>query len=30
LLAMAKDTGGLCPIFVSEMFFQLMSSSIVL
>jgi hypothetical protein len=30
LLARAKDTGSLCPIFVGEMFFQLISNSIVL
>jgi len=30
LLAMAKDTEGLCPIIVDEVFFQLISHSIVL
>jgi hypothetical protein len=30
LLAMAKDISGLCPITIGEMFFQLISRSIVL
>jgi len=30
LLAMAKDTGGFCPITVGEVFFRLINYSIVL
>jgi hypothetical protein len=30
LLAMAQDIGGLCPIIISKVFFQLISRSIIL